>query len=324
MEPSTGQSGQGDKGRSQFKLPSLPLWLWLFLILLTVGWNIWSFTPHEAQPANLPYSTFLEQVRGGNVAQVEMVGEEVRGEFKEAIPWSPEDEPEPAQHDTFVTNLPPVDDQRLLPLLEEQGVTLSARPLRTPWFLSLLLNGLPLLLLVGLLYISSRQMQKAQGGIFSFGRSQARLYDQAQPGVSFADVAGEDQAKLELAEIVDFLRSPSKYHRLGGRIPRGVLLVGPPGTGKTLLARAVAGEAGVPFFSLSASEFVEMFVGVGASRVRDLFQKVKRARPASSSWTSWTRWVASGVPAWEAVMMSGNRPSISSWWRWMDLPLISR
>ncbi len=137
-----------------------------------------------------------------------------------------------------------------------------------------------MILLVGLMLYLGRQMQRSQAGLFRFGGSRARLYDVEQPGVTFADVAGEEDAKVELAEVVDFLKSPGRYRQIGARLPRGVLLVGPPGTGKTLLARAVAGEAGVPFFSITASEFVEMFVGVGASRVRDLFEKAKATAPA--------------------------------------------
>jgi cell division protease FtsH len=159
-------------------------------------------------------------------------------------------------------------------------VVVDVMPPPGPWFMIALANGLPLLLLVLLMVWMGRQAARSQASIFGFGRSQARRYQGSRSEVTFDDIAGADEAKTELQEVVDFLRNPHKYHSLGARIPRGVLLVGPPGTGKTLLARAAAGEAGVPFFSLSASEFVEMFVGVGASRVRDLFAQAKAAAPA--------------------------------------------
>jgi cell division protease FtsH len=165
-------------------------------------------------------------------------------------------------------------------LLEAHKVAVMAASPPTHWWLFLLSDGLPLLFLVGFFVLMGRQAAQGQKGLFGFGRSKARRYASDHPAVTFTDVAGADEAKLELQEEVDFLRHPQKYHELGARIPRGVLLVGTPGTGKTLLARAVAGEAMVPFFSLSASEFVEMFVGVGASRVRDLFTQAKAAAPS--------------------------------------------
>ena len=171
-----------------------------------------------------------------------------------------------------------------------------------------LFSFLPFLLFLGLIVFMGRQMTRGQQNVFGFGRSRARQHDPERPQVTFADVAGEDEAKKELTEVVDFLRNPAKYHQLGARLPRGVLLVGPPGTGKTLTARAVAGEAGVPFFSVSASEFVEMFVGVGASRVRDLFDSAKTMRRRrSSSSTSSMRSVASGSPDSAARTTSASR-----------------
>jgi cell division protease FtsH len=159
-------------------------------------------------------------------------------------------------------------------------VTISAEASGGSILPGLLATALPLLLFVGLIFFLGRNMSRGQQNVFGFGRSKARVYDAERPHVTFADVAGEEESKSELSEVVDFLRNPGKYHGIGARLPRGILLIGPPGTGKTLLARAVAGEAGVPFFSVSASEFVEMFVGVGASRVRDLFEKAKAASPA--------------------------------------------
>ena len=174
-----------------------------------------------------------------------------------------------------------MDDPALLPLLESNKVEINAKETGGgSVLLNLAISVLPLVLLVGFLAYQGRRMQQSQAGIFGFGGSKARVYDAERPKVTFADVAGQDEAKKELVEIVDFLKQPDKYRRLGARLPRGVLLIGPPGTGKTLMARAVAGEAAVPFFSISASEFVELFVGVGASRVRDLFTKAKAAAPA--------------------------------------------
>src|SRR5207245_11404000 len=166
--------------------------------------------------------------------------------------------------------------------LERRRVVINAQPLTSsvPWWESLLLGFGPTLLLVGLLFWLMRRAGNVQGMLGAFGRSRARRYEPSAERVTFADVAGIDEAKAELTEVVDFLRNPERYQKLGGRIPHGVLLSGPPGTGKTLLARAVAGEADVPFFSMAASEFVEAIVGVGASRVRDLFTQAKEAAPA--------------------------------------------
>ena len=177
--------------------------------------------------------------------------------------------------------MPVTGDDRLLPLLEQHGVNVTVKDTTGgSWFLDLATSLLPMALLVGMLFFMGRQGQRGTQSLFGFGGSKARLYNQEKPGITFADVAGQVEAKAELLEVVDFLKRPERYRHLGARLPRGVLLIGPPGTGKTLLARAVAGEAGVPFFSISASEFVEMFVGVGASRVRDLFTKAKAAAPA--------------------------------------------
>jgi cell division protease FtsH len=277
-------------------------WLWILLALILIGWNVWAFVAPAASlnRAEIPYSTFLEQAEAGNIRSVEIKGSHIRGLFKEPLDWR--DEPAPAspprdwpmddedgagspaatRYEDFSTTLPEaIDDHTLLPLLRQKGVIIKAVPAGAPWYVAVLSNGLPILFLVGFLYWMSRQGNQTQGDIMGFLRSRARRYNGAgQRRMLFADVAGEDEAKQDLAEVVDFLKNPRKYHDLGARIPRGILLVGPPGTGKTLLARAVAGEANAPFFSISASEFVEMFVGVGASRVRDLFERAKRAAPA--------------------------------------------
>ena len=227
---------------------------------------------------SLPYSAFLAQVRSGNVVAVTIAGQKVDGTMRHPMSWPPE-RGAPASR-SFTTTLPPANDPRLLPLLDAHHVTVTATSTQPPWWLSLLGNALPFLLLLGFLGLLGYQSQGAQRLMLGFGQSRAKLYTEERPKVTFADVAGVDEAKAELAEVVAFLRNAQKFRRLGARIPKGVLLVGPPGTGKTLLARAVAGEARVPFFSISATEFVEMFVGVGASRVRDLFAKAKAAAPA--------------------------------------------
>ncbi len=283
---STRPPNNGPNGTSPLR-PRLPRWAWWVLLGAMVLWNVYAFTSPKAEPAaTLTYSEFLAQVRAGNVASMTMAGQAIKGELRQAIDWAPAAgdgaagvEPRPYAHFTTVT--PPSGDERLLPLLEEQGVRIAAEDADAGSRLwDLLLTALPLLFLVGLMVMLGRQTQRGQQTIFGFGGSKARVYDREKPGITFADVAGEEEAKRELQEVVDFLKRPERYRALGARLPRGVLLIGPPGTGKTLLARAVAGEAGVAFFSISASEFVEIFVGVGASRVRDLFAKAK-AEPAA-------------------------------------------
>ena len=294
----------------------MPRWAqWLLLLLPLLIWNLLLFLPIGGpSSASIPYSEFLAQARDGNVATVQFTGQSVTGTFVKPVLWpaptsSPATGPSPdasasaapspgstaaaassgtgspASYGSFSTVVPPNGDPSLLPLLEAQGTVISAVDTNTSGSLlsGLLTIGgtlLPVLLLVGLILYSGRQMQRSQQGIFGIGRSGARLYNEEHPSVTFADVAGEDEAKAELTEVVDFLLNPGRYQKLGARLPRGVLLIGPPGTGKTLLARSVAGEAHAPFFSITASEFVELFVGVGASRVRDLFSKAKSTAPS--------------------------------------------
>ena len=258
-----------------------------------------STLPRQRREAQIPYSRFLQEVRDDGVASVTIVGERISGKLVKPISWPPPaakppapkapdaGEPAatdetPAPYEYFRTVLPSIGDPRLLPLLDHHHVVIDVQETTTPWLFELLIAWGPFLLLVGLFGWMSRQAMRRQAGIFGLGRSTARRYARERPDTTFDSVAGADEAKADLREEVDFLRQPTKYHRLGARIPRGVLLVGLPGTGKTLLARAVAGEARVPFFSLSGSEFVEMFVGVGASRVRDLFEQAKAAAPESA------------------------------------------
>jgi cell division protease FtsH len=231
----------------------------------------------------VPYNpTFLGQVRAGNVESIASKGSTVQGEFRRAVRYPPRGQGATTSK-LFDTEVPTfANSDRLDGLLERKGVVVNAKPVDEgrSAFWTLVLSFGPVLLLVGLFFWLMRRAAGVGGGITAFGRSGARRVEPSQQRVNFGDVAGIDEAKGELVQIVDFLKEPDKYRRLGGRIPRGVLLTGPPGTGKTLLARALAGEADVPFFSISASEFVELFVGVGASRVRDLFAEAKQAAPA--------------------------------------------
>ncbi len=239
---------------------NLALWLVISLMVILL-FNMF----HQPQRTSLEttYSQFLTSVQKGEVAQVTIQGDHVFGAFTDGK--------------TFKTFVPR--DADMIRTLREHGVNIQAKPTEdSPWYM-MLLNWLPMLLLVGVWIFFMRQMQMGGGKAMSFGKSRARLLNESSKKVLFNDVAGVDEAKEELQEIVEFLKDPKKFTRLGGRIPKGVLLVGAPGTGKTLLARAIAGEAGVPFFSISGSDFVEMFVGVGASRVRDLFLQGKKNAP---------------------------------------------
>lgn len=280
--------------------PLIPSWVWWVLMLALFVWNAYALAvPKEPPAAVLSYTAFLDQVRSGNVASVTMTNQNIDGTFVKPFtaPPGPTATPasngvgstppaqaaatEPVTFTRFNAVAPSQGDDRLLPLLEQHGVIIIAKDTSSGSMLGdLAITGLPILLLVGMMFLMGRQAQRGQQSLFGFGGSRARVYNAERPGVSFADVAGEEEAKQELLEVVDFLKRPDRYHALGARLPRGILLIGPPGTGKTLLARAVAGEAGVPFFSISGSEFVEMFVGVGASRVRDLFTKAKAQAPA--------------------------------------------
>jgi len=223
-------------------------------MVMIVLFNLFNQPPVSTNDLN--YSEFLNKVRQGEVASVKIQGSRISGVLV---------------NDQRFTSYAP-DDPTLVDTLVKSNVQVKAEPQdEAPWYMTVLISWFPMLLLIGVWIFFMRQMQGGGGKAMSFGRSRAKLITQEETKVTFADVAGVDEAKEELQEIVDFLSNPKKFTRLGGRIPKGVLLVGGPGTGKTLLARAVAGEAGVPFFSISGSDFVEMFVGVGAARVRDLF-----------------------------------------------------
>lgn len=242
---------------------NLALWLIIAFIMVFL-FNVISGT--QAARKNISYSEFLDQVASNNVQSVTIKQNRVSGMFLEG-----------GQFETYNP-----DDAELVKTLRTNKVQITALPPdRNPWYMQVLISWLPMLLLIGVWIFFMRQMQGggAGGKAFSFGKSKAKLLTQDDHKVTFKDVAGIEEAKEELEEIIEFLKDPQKFQKLGGKIPKGVLLVGPPGTGKTLLAKAVAGEAGVPFFSISGSDFVEMFVGVGASRVRDLFEQGKKNAP---------------------------------------------
>jgi cell division protease FtsH len=253
-----------------------------FLVLLAINWALvlLFYSAAARQRVAIPYSpTFLAQVQAGNVSTVTAQDAAIQGTLKHAIRYPVRDK-KAKPSTAFSTRVPDFADTKALDtLLQQEGVVVTAKaPPGTPWWQTLLAGFGPTILFFGLWYWVMRQ--SGSGSMFSFGSSKAKKYEPTTERITFADVAGIDEAKEELAEVVDFLRNPEKYRKLGAHIPRGVLLTGQPGTGKTLLARAVAGEASVPFFSMSASEFVEMIVGVGASRVRDLFAQAKAAAPS--------------------------------------------
>jgi cell division protease FtsH len=260
---------------------------WIFIVLLLIltfvpyGWSLFS-DGLVSGATRIDYSTFRQQLQAGNVAQVTITGEQIEGQFKEPVALEPptDEEKEPPTYTEFMTYLPSFGDDTLLPLLESHGVTIDAQPAPDSSWIGSLLYFLPVLLLIGVGYMFFSQMRNQGQQIFSVGKSRAKLYERREERTTFDDVAGAKGAKAELEEIIEYLRQPDRFESLGGETPKGVLLVGPPGTGKTLLARAVAGEADVPFFSITGSDFMEMFVGVGASRVRDLFREAKRAAPS--------------------------------------------
>ncbi len=255
----------------------------LVLILLVLNYlSVAIFAPGREKSATIPYNpTFLDQVEANNVTKISTQGEAVSGEFKKAVKY-PSDAKEAVPN--FTTQVPTfANTDELSKTLQDHNVTIEAKPINEGrgFLLNLILGFGPVILLVALfVWISRRASGGQMNALGAFGRSRARRIEGSQTQVTFSDVAGIDEAKAELTEVVDFLKNPDRYRKLGGRIPRGVLLAGRPGTGKTLLARAVAGEASAPFFSVSASEFVEAIVGIGASRVRDLFTQAKAQQPA--------------------------------------------
>ena len=240
--------------------------MWSVIVILVVGlFNLFQNPKQTMVSDKVPFSSFLKNLEEGRVVQVEIKGNDIEGVLSDGT--------------TFNTYAP--NDPNLVEKLSSKGVNITALPQddQMPSLLGILLSWFPMLLLIGVWIFFMRQMQGGKGGAMGFGRSKAKLLSEAQGKVTFNDVAGIDEAKEEVEEIVEFLKEPRKFRRLGGKIPKGALLIGPPGTGKTLLARAIAGEANVPFFTISGSDFVEMFVGVGASRVRDMMEQGKKNAP---------------------------------------------
>ena len=240
---------------------NIALWLVIGLVMIAL-FNLFNqpLTPFK----ELIFSDFMNQVSSGNVEEVVVQGDHIQGKLQDGK--------------MFRTNI--VSDPELIKFLREKSVRIKVMPPEeTTWYANLLISWFPMLLLLGVWIFFMRQMQSGGGKALSFGKSRAKLLSQQKKKATFKDVAGVDEAKEELQEIIEFLKEPQKFQKLGGKIPKGVLVMGPPGTGKTLLARAIAGEANVPFFNISGSEFVEMFVGVGASRVRDLFEQGKKNAP---------------------------------------------
>ena len=241
--------------------------MWAIIVFLTIGlYNMFKNPQANISKNNsINFSEFLTEVENGRVVQVEIKGNNINGVLSDGNNFS-----------TYAPN-----DPNLIEKLSSKGVSISAAPLdeKMPSLFGVLLSWFPMLLLIAVWIFFMRQMQGGKGGAMGFGRSKAKMMNEIKGKVTFNDVAGVEEAKEEVEEVVEFLRDPKKFSRLGGKIPRGCLLVGPPGTGKTLLARAIAGEAGVPFFTISGSDFVEMFVGVGASRVRDMFEQGKKHSP---------------------------------------------
>lgn len=280
------------EGADRKKMPPGKAWLWFVLILIVNFLMVRLLIPDAEQPVMVPYTLFKGEVGKGNVKEIFSRGDTITGRFKEEIAYQAAEEKAGDSRKaskavtTFTTTVPSFVDPGLEAFLISNGVEISAKPIheeRSPWATILYSFGPGLLFIAFYIWLFRRMAQQGGlgGGIMGIGKSKARRYDQEEGRkVTFDDVAGIDEAENELVEIVDFLKDPPKYTRLGGTAPKGVLLVGAPGTGKTLLAKAVAGEAGVPFFSMSAAEFVEMIVGVGAARVRDLFKQAREHAPA--------------------------------------------
>jgi len=281
----------------------MPGWAWAAIVMLALAWMFWTFWGRGAAGSSVPYSGFVAQVREGNVDRVQISGSRITGMFLEPVSGEElgiapvqvpssylEPSPQPGAqaprppmlYSNFSTTFPEaVGDPTLMTLLESKGVHVDVAAPSSPMLPIILMSAIPMVLFIGLfLWMRNRSPESSSGSYLGFARSKARRYEGNRLEVTFDDVAGAEESKSELRDVVDFLRNSAKYRAVGARIPRGILLVGPPGTGKTLMARAVAGEANATFFNLNATEFVEMFVGVGASRVRDLFQQARSAAPS--------------------------------------------
>ena len=269
--------------RRNWQQQQLPWWRYFawFIVLLIFSWYF--LNPAGVNQQILSYSDFKTSVAEDQVAWVKFQGDQVSGEFRQ--PRMSSTEGDSSSSTRFMTTLPPVQDPELISLLEQHEVEIHALSGDAHWLTKALIGVIPWILIIGLFWYGTRRMQKNLGGLggaglFDFGKSRAKRFRQQDQDLSFDNVAGLENAKRDLYEIVGYLKDPQHYRKLGAKIPRGILLMGPPGTGKTLLAKEVAGEANVPFFSISGSEFIEMFVGVGASRVRDMFASARKEAPA--------------------------------------------
>ncbi len=270
--PAGPRQGRGNRQHASRRTRTIVMWVLLALLSVVL---VQFFSRNRSDGVEIGYSTFRNHLANGNVLSVTMLEKTIVGEFKNGVST-----PVAGNRESLETQFKveiPFEDPDLVDELVRQNVTITARPKSAPWYTHLL-TWLPLFLILGLWILIFRRMQGGQKGFFSMGKSQARLTGERE-GVKFSEVAGVEEAKRDLREVVEFLKHPDKFRRFGARLPKGVLLLGPPGTGKTLMARAVAGEAGVPFFTMSGADFMEMFVGVGASRVRDLFKQAKENAP---------------------------------------------
>ena len=274
------EPGNQSSGPPRWQPPPLPWWRYLAWIIAILLFSWFWLTPHETELPTLSYSEFKTAVSEDRVAWVEFQDDRVKGGFTDSLVSGDPGAERVFTH--FVSTLPPVQDSDLIPLLEAHEVEIRAVSTEAHWLAKALIGVLPWVLIIGLFWYATTRMQQRIGGmgLFDFGKSRARRFLQTGDNPTFDDIAGLENAKLEMREIVGYLKDPARYRKLGAEIPRGILLMGPPGTGKTLLARAVAGEAEVPFFSISGSEFIEMFVGVGASRVRDMFEAARKEAPS--------------------------------------------
>ncbi len=259
--------------------------LWVVLLYLLFFYFCSRLFPVQSQQ-EISYTEFKRMVDREKVTELTIKGSQITGKFKPNVLKEDDSRTEADRRPTaFKTTIPSIEDRELLPLLEKKGVVIHAEEEERSWFTTILISMLPWVLLIGFFVYSSKKFQERMGmgkggGVFGFGKSKAKLFDQSMSDIRFSDVAGLANAKKELQEAVSFLKDPGKFQSIGGKLPKGMLLVGPPGVGKTLLAKATAGEAEAPFFSISGSEFIEMFVGVGASRVRDMFKRAKKGAPA--------------------------------------------
>lgn len=286
QQPGSPNNQQQGQQQPLFQPNPQPSWvrlLWFAVLVMAVLYVTQTLMAPRVK--TIPYSQFKDKVRAGEVAEVTMQGHQITGKYESDETRSGDKNKQSPEPVRFETVAPEIEDAELIGLLEKNDVTIQAKSTKQSWFVNLLIAILPWVIIIGAFFYFSKKMQDRMGGgpgagIFGFGKSKARQFEKSMSDVRFDDVAGLENTKKELQEIIGFLKDPDKYRSLGGKLPKGVLLVGPPGTGKTLMARAVAGEADVPFFSISGSEFIEMFVGVGASRVRDMFDNAKKESPA--------------------------------------------